>query len=149
MEIAGCGRLGVVDGVERIVEDGEKVWRGDDPRRDDEHEISSIDFLCSIVYQTSDQDHSFIQEALGEVIPLSKYQNDRQWLLSQSSTTLLLSTSLSLLSFASIVLSDSLSVLSTSSRISLSLLYLFTSIFPVATTLLEQRWNPITNSNQI
>ena len=24
-------------------EDGEKVWRGDDPRRDDEYEISSID----------------------------------------------------------------------------------------------------------
>ena len=45
--------LGVVDGVERKGEDGEKVWRGDDLRRDDEHEISSIDFLFSIIHQTS------------------------------------------------------------------------------------------------
>ena len=38
-----------------------------------------------------------IQEALGVVIHPFEYQNDRQWLLSQLSVTLLLSTTLSLL----------------------------------------------------
>ena len=60
-----------VNGVERRGEDGEKVWRGDDLRQDDEYEISSIDLLLSTNLRSGrdcqHQDH-LIYEALGLIL---------------------------------------------------------------------------------